>query len=126
MEKIEQILKARNLIAQMYNDGLKNIPGVCLPPKACWSSSVCWLYTILIDKQKFGISRDDLIIRLQKENIETRPLFIPVHLQPIYNTGQSLPVAEYLSDAGISLPSATGLDIKDIQYVINAIAASKR
>lgn len=124
MEKVEHILKARKIISQMYNEGLRSIPGIYLPPAAKWASNVCWLYTILVDKNKFGISRDELAEKLHKEGIETRPVFPPVHTQPIYNTGQNLPVSQYLSQTGMSLPSAVGMQEKDIRRIVQIIAAS--
>lgn len=124
MEKVDNILKSKRRIAQMYNDGLRDVPGICLPPEASWASSVCWLYSILIENQEFGAVRSEVIDRLQDNGIETRPLFTPVHIQPIYNTGQSLPVAEHISAVGLSLPSAIGLRDKDIHYVIDTVVAA--
>lgn len=120
MEKIDNILAVKHHIAQMYNEGLRDVQGICLPPKAWWASSVCWLYTILIE----NADRSDVIKKLQNSDIETRPLFIPVHAQPIYNTGQTLPVAEHLSKVGLSLPSAAGLSDKDIHHVINTLLSA--
>lgn len=60
---------------------------------------------------------------LSEAGIETRPFFPPVHMQPIYNTGQSLPVSEYLSKKGLSLPSAIKLRQEEISHVIDTIVA---
>ena len=117
MEKVDDILKAKHHIAQMYNDGLREMPNICLPPKASWASCVCWLYTILIE----SVDRNEVVGKLKERGIETRSLFIPIHTQPIYNTGQSLPVAEHLSEIGISLPSAVGLREKEIHHVIDNV-----
>jgi perosamine synthetase len=121
MEKIEGILTAKARIAAAYAQGLSDIPGVKLPPNAEWAESVCWLYSILIDSQKFGASRNILMKALKEENIDTRPLFPPIHLQPIYNQGESLPIAESLSDRGLSLPSSVNLSGEDIKRTIEAI-----
>lgn len=58
---------------------------------------------------------------LKEGNIDTRPLFPPMHLQPIYNTGKSLPTAESLSDRGLSLPSSVNLLTEDIERTIETI-----
>lgn len=123
MEKVDDILKAKRRIAQIYNKGLQNVPGIFLRPDASWASSVCWLYSVLVDHQGFGATRDEIMAALQAKGIETRPLFPPAHIQPIYNTGQSLPVAEWLANAGLSLPSAVGLQQDEINRVIDTIVA---
>lgn len=122
MEKMDDILKSKRRIAQIYNEGLQNVPGISLAPEAPWASSVCWLYSVLIDGQLFGITRDQLMAKLQEQGIESRPFFPPLHTQPIYNTGQNLPVAECLSATGLSLPSAVRLRTDEINRVIDAIA----
>lgn len=125
MEKVDVILRAKRRIAQAYNEGLKNVQGLSLPPEAPWASNVCWLYSVLIDHQVFGATRDEIMAALQAQDIETRPLFPSLHTQPVYNTGQSLPVAEHLSAIGMSLPSATNLRRDDINRVIDTIVAIK-
>jgi len=126
MEKVDDILKSKRRIAQVYNEGLQNVPGISLPPEAPWASSVCWLYSVLIDGQLFGITRDQLMAKLQEQGIESRPFFPPLHTQPIYNTGQNLPVAEYLAATGLSLPSAVRLRTDEINRVIDTIAGINR
>lgn len=121
MEKVDDILKAKSRIAHVYSEALQSVPGISLPPEASWASSVCWLYTILIDHQEFGATRDEVMAELQAHDIETRPLFTPVHIQPIYNTGQNFPVAEHLAATGLSLPSAVGLRENEIKHVIDVI-----
>lgn len=123
MEKIERILAAKARIAAAYTQGLSDIPGVKLPPNAEWAESVCWLYSILIDSQKFSVRRDILMKVLNENNIDTRPLFPPIHLQPIYNTGKPLPIAESLSEKGLSLPSSVNLLAEDIERTIEIIRA---
>jgi len=121
MEKIESILSTKKHIAQMYKEALRGIPGISLPPSAFWADNVYWLYSILIDKNIFGIGRDDLMTTLKNRQIDTRPLFIPLHQQPIYNTKESLPIAEHISSQGLSLPSSINLKLNDIKYVAKII-----
>ena len=97
MERIDQIIKQKRKNANLYGNGLQNIPGITLPPEAAWAKNIYWLYSILIDEEEFGMSSKELGGQLKKRGIETRPLFPPVYQQPIYNTGQNLPVCEKLS-----------------------------
>jgi len=123
MEKAADILRTKKRIAQLYDEGLESVNGISLPPRAPWASSVCWLYSILVNGNVIGDGRDRLAAELAKSGIETRPFFPPAHLQPIYNTGQTLPVAERLAQSGLSLPSAIGLRDEQIKHVIDTIAA---
>ena len=127
MEKVETILAAKVRIAQEYHQALTDIPGISLPPQAHWAKNVYWLYSILVDEQKFGMSRDQLIALLTENGFETRPFFPPVHMQPIYKSQIHLPVAERLSSTGLNLPSAVNLNMNDIQQIANVIRkAGKR
>ena len=126
MEKVDSILAAKRKIASAYTSGLQDVPGVQLPPEAIWAENVYWLYSVLIHPQEYGIFRDELINILREQGVETRPLFPPVHTQPIYNTGQSLPVAEHLSASGVSLPSAVTLSTHDLARTIQVIRNTAR
>jgi perosamine synthetase len=126
MERVDAILADKLRIAQTYARGLARVRGIVLPPQAPWASNVYWLYSVIVDAQVYGRSRDELMAALRQDGIDTRPLFHPVHTQPIYRTGQHLPVAERLARDGLSLPSAVGLRQEDIQRVTDAIAAHAR
>ena len=121
MEKIKDIIHKKNIISKMYTDCLKDIPGIKLPHSEIWAKRVCWLYSILVDENSFGIGRDELMEVLNNNHIENRPLFIPVHKQPIYNNNIVLPVAENLSSKGLSLPSSINLRQDDIKHVVDVI-----
>jgi len=121
MEKIGSILQKKKKLADYYSELLKHLPGIVLPPDVSWSDNVYWLYTILIKKDEFGADTQKVTKSLEKAGIDTRPIFPPIHTQPIYNTGQYLPVSENISKIGISLPSAPNLkknQIKKISQII--------
>ena len=121
LNKIESLLDAKNQIAVRYNKLLKTIPGINLPTDSEWAVRSTWLYTLTVDKDLFGKTRDELMVFLDSCGIDTRPAFPPMHMQPIYNTGQSLPIAEKLSETGISLPSSVNLLDSEIDRVAKAI-----
>ena len=54
------------------------VAGITLPPQTTWAKPVCWLYTILVDADKFGLSRDELIAVMRAEDIDSRPVFPPI------------------------------------------------
>jgi perosamine synthetase len=125
MERADALLASKRRIAKTYSDGLKAVPGLTLPSEAPWAKNVYWLYSVLVDDEVFGCSRDDLVSSLKEQHIETRPVFRCLHTQPIYATGQVFPVAERISATGLSLPSAVGMSLQDVSRVIKAIDATR-
>ena len=121
MERIDQIVEQKRINATLYSQGLQNIPGITLPPEAAWAKNIYWLYSILIDDEEFRMSSKELGEQLKGRGIETRPLFPPVHQQPIYDTKQNLPVAERLSHCGLSLPSSVNLNGDEIERITREI-----
>lgn len=126
MERIGQIIENKRRNAALYGKYLHDIPGIILPPEAAWAKNIYWLYSILIDEEVFGMSAIELGERLNQRGIETRPIFPPIHQQPIYNTDQSLPVSERLSRCGLSLPSSVKLNDNEIERVAGEIRLSKK
>jgi len=124
LEHIDEFVSIRRKNAKLYNSLLSELgEKIKLPPEAPWAKNVYWMYSILI-QDSFGISRDELIKKLELEGIETRTFFYPMHVQPIYAKqfkGQSFPVADELSRKGINLPSGNNLTADQITYICECI-----
>ena len=121
MGKIDKIISRKKEIAAKYKLHLEEVEGVILPANADWVDNVYWLYTILIDSTITGCEIDELMMELQQQGIDSRPVFPPMHKQPIYDTGLALPIAEKISLCGISLPSAPEIDNKNIAIICKII-----
>jgi perosamine synthetase len=121
LERIEDLLAIRKRNAAHYNRRLAGVPGISLPPNTAWADNVYWMYSVVVGDE-FGLSRDELRLKLREAGIDTRPFFYPVHTLPMYNTGQSLPVAEHLGQRGINLPSGASLTADQIDYICDTIA----
>jgi perosamine synthetase len=121
LERIEALLAIRYRNAAHYSERLSQVPGLCLPPQAVWAKNVFWMYSVVIE-ESFGLSRDEVRRRLREQGIESRPFFYPVHTLPMYNTGQSLPVAEDLGRRGLNLPSGATLTPDQIDFICQALA----
>ena len=122
-EQMDHFITRRRQNAALYNDLLKDIPGIVLPPEASNIKNVFWMYSVLVEDE-FGLNRDALRAYLAKRGIETRTFFIPMHLQPIYYEafkGQRFPVAEMLCQRGFYLPSASSLTPGQIRYISSVI-----
>ncbi len=121
LEQIEIMLEIKRRNAKLYNSLLKDIPGIQLPVEEEWAKNVYWMYSIII-KEEYGLSRDELIRKLAKEGIDTRPFFRPLHTMPYLSDENSeLPVAEMLSVQGLNLPSSTKLTEEQIRKIVNVI-----
>ena len=120
LEKIDGLLAIRRKNATHYNRRLAGVRGLTLPPQAEWATNVYWMYSVLVDDD-FGLSRDALRQCLYAAGIDTRPFFYPVHALPMYNTGQSLPVAEDLGRRGLNLPSGATLTTGQIDYICDTL-----
>lgn len=106
MGKVDRIISRKKDIAKQYRKHLQGVRGISLPPEVDGIENVFWLYTILVDDAETGIGSGDVIAMLKQNNIDSRPIFPPMHKQPIYENGTLLPVAEAISAMGISLPSS--------------------
>jgi perosamine synthetase len=117
LEQISNFIAKRKKIAKLYLSSLKNIDGVILPPCKEWADNIYWLFSILIDPSIYSIKRDVLLNELNKEGIESRPLFYPLHIQPAFLQPGNFPNAERLSSMGISLPSSNKISEDEILKV---------
>ncbi|RMF00080.1 MAG: DegT/DnrJ/EryC1/StrS family aminotransferase [Chloroflexi bacterium] len=120
LEKIDHMLAIRQKNAAHYNQRLAEVPGLTLPPQAGWATNVYWMYSVLV-QDEFGPTRDELRAQLRQAGIDSRPFFYPVHTLPMYNTGQSLPVAEDLGRRGINLPSGATLTPDQVDYICDTL-----
>lgn len=128
LERIDTFIKTHRENAQLYNQLLKKVPGITLPPEETWAKNVYWMYTVLIDKDGFGVSRDSLMRKLGKRGIDTRSIFCPIHFQPPYRSefeGECYPIAEDLSNRGVNLPSGNTLTKKQVNEVAEAVLSTK-
>jgi perosamine synthetase len=120
LEQINEFIAIRRRNAAHYIARIQEVSGITLPPQAPWAENVYWMFAPLIEPE-FGLDRDTVMGRLREKGIESRPFFYPIHTMPMYNTGQSLPVAESLSARGINLPSGTNLTEEQIDYVCDTL-----
>lgn len=123
MMVLDDRVKARRANYDFYVKKLGSIPGFKFvsEPKGFFSNR--WLSTMLIDEEKAGITPTQLREALEKENIETRPLWKPMHLQPIFEgcVYYGGTVAQELFNTGLCLPSGSNLTDEDLQRVVKAI-----
>lgn len=126
LERINELVKTKRKVANLYNSLLKDVKGVTTPPEAGWAKNVYWMYTILIEDE-FGMNRDTVKKGLEKRGIDTRFAFSPMHRQPcfaklgFYGRDKDYPVAEELSRKGLYLPSGLTLKEEQIRYIVDTL-----
>jgi len=123
LEQIDGFLEHRRQVVARYSAGLGSIPGLTLPPSFEWAKNIHWLYSVVIDENAAGITRDKLMSSLSTRGIETRPFFHPLHEQPPFadETHRSFPHAEWLAARGLSLPTSNNVTLSDVDMVCDAI-----
>jgi len=123
LEVLDLRVEQRRAIAFRYRDAFADLPGITLMPQAPYGLHTNWLSCFLIDEREFGSSRDELIRALDEANVEARPVWKPMHLQPLYAGCQRYggEVAEDLFRRGICLPSSSSLSEEDQLHVINSV-----
>lgn len=125
MEVLEDRVKQRRANNQRYREFFKEIEGISFQtePSNDYFSNY-WLTAILIDPEKTGgISREDVRLALDTENIESRPLWKPMHMQPVYNGTKfyGSGVCEKLFEQGLCLPSGSNLTEEEFDRIFKAL-----
>ena len=123
LEVLDLRVEQRRAIAFRYREAFADLPGIELMPQAHYGLHTNWLSCFLIDEDKFGCTRDDMICALDAANIESRPVWKPMHLQPLYAAAERYggEVAEDLFRRGICLPSSSSLTVEEQLYVVNQV-----
>ncbi len=126
LEVLDLRVQQRRAIAFRYRDAFADLPCISLVPQAPYGVHTNWLSCFLIEEKKFGCTRDELIRLLDSANIESRPLWKPMHLQSLYSSCERYggEVAEDLFRRGICLPSSSSLSLEDQLCVVNQVRAA--
>lgn len=130
LEEVNKYIKIKKQMAKTYNQKLKDVEGLILPIEKDYAFNVYWMYAVLVDEKKFGISKDELRKKLYKEGVDTRDFFIPVHQQPAltqlgWYKNEKYPIAEKLSKTGFYIPSGLAITKKQIDKVCRKIKKIK-
>lgn len=118
--RIEDFIQTKVNNYNLYREGLKDIEGLTLLPFREDTRSNYWFYSIIIDKKKYGMDRDELLARLNNYGIQTRPLWGLVHKQKPYLGVLSYKIEKALlyEKTLLNLPCSTNLTEEDISFVI--------
>jgi pyridoxal phosphate-dependent aminotransferase EpsN len=119
---------ARRRNCRLYAEALAGQPGLELMPEAGYGPSSRWLTVIQIDPREFGASAEDVRRNLERHNIESRPVWKPMHQQPLFAHARRIggAVAERLFRHGLCLPSGSALSDEERERVVETLLATPR
>ena len=130
LQKIEDRVAARRANFEDYRARLGQVPGLSFLDEPEGDRSTHWLSVVLIDPDTFGATPNQMQIELENRNIESRPLWMPMHMQPVYRNARMVggSVCEELFRTGLCLPSGSSLKEADrsrVMEVVEAFASPK-
>ncbi len=125
LEVLEDRVAARCAIAARYKHALANVPGLTFMPDPGWGRATHWLSCMLVDEAAFGASSTHIIDELERRDIEARPVWKPMHMQPVFARAPVFggAVSEDLFARGVCLPSSSSLPEADQARIIAGVLA---
>jgi dTDP-4-amino-4,6-dideoxygalactose transaminase len=120
---LDKRVEQKRAVFAKYQDLLGDLPGIEFMPEAPYGRSNRWLTVILVTPEEFGVTNEDIRLALEAENIESRPVWKPMHLQPVFRDCRVRggAVAEDLFARGLCLPSGTALEDSDLERICGII-----
>jgi dTDP-4-amino-4,6-dideoxygalactose transaminase len=128
MEHIEARVNRRRAIFERYYERLSNIPGISFMPEAPNCRSTRWLTALRFAPADFGVSRSAVQDALEAENVESRPVWKPMHCQPVFKGARSVggKTSERIFTEGLCLPSGSAMTDADVDRVSEIVACQFR
>jgi dTDP-4-amino-4,6-dideoxygalactose transaminase len=127
LQSLPAKLAKRRKINDRYRAALATVEGLSFMPEAPYGRSNCWLTCVRVDASRFGFDRERIRLHLDYCDIEARPVWKPMHLQPAFreSTVRGGEVAARLFEEGLCLPSGSSLSEMAQRRVISAIEESR-
>jgi dTDP-4-amino-4,6-dideoxygalactose transaminase len=122
LEQLDGFVEAKRQTAAHYREALAGVPGVTVVSEAPWARSTYWMTSVLLDRRLCPDVRG-LLRQLTSDGIGARPVWRPLHLQPLFARAQTyrLEVAPRLYDRGLSLPCSVGISPDERRAVVEAL-----
>lgn len=127
LEVLDERVKARRRNFAAYRDLLGDLPGISFMPEAPYGESNHWLTCMTIQSAEFGVDRERVRLALEAENIESRPLWKPMHLQPVFEDAVVYggDVSASLFRDGLCLPSGSALTDGELERIAAIVRAQQ-
>ena len=120
---LEERVAARRQVFSWYKELLCDLPGLEFMPEAEYGRSTRWLTCLTVEPGEFGATREDIRLALEEEDIESRPVWKPMHLQPVFEGCEVIGggVSEGLFEQGLCLPSGSALSRDDVERIAGIV-----
>jgi len=127
IERLEEFIETKIRNYNLYKKALEDIEGLTLLPFRPDTRANHWFYSIIVDKEKYGMDRDELLRKLNENNIQTRPLWGLIHKQKPYVNNQAYRIekAYYYEKNLINVPCSSNLSEEDIEIVVEKLRKLK-
>ncbi|MFT5123606.1 MAG: dTDP-4-amino-4,6-dideoxygalactose transaminase [Kiritimatiellia bacterium] len=125
LHALDDRVRRKREIFSAYQERLANTPGITFMPEADYGSCTRWLTVIQIDRDAFGADPETIRLALEEDNIESRPVWKPMHLQPVFAAQgkRGGAVSERLFKNGLCLPSGTALTEGELDEICERFIA---
>ncbi len=116
-------VEARRRVFSWYRELLGDLPGLEFMPEAEYGRATRWLTCLTIDPDEFGATREDVRLALEAENIESRPVWKPMHLQSVFEGCEVVGgrVSKELFELGLCLPSGSAMERASVERVVETV-----
>jgi dTDP-4-amino-4,6-dideoxygalactose transaminase len=123
LQSLPQRVAARRANFDFYAEHFGSMPGITMMPRGPAEEASCWLTCALVDPDAFGVDREAIRQHLESLNIESRPVWKPMHLQPVFEGARTFggAVSEGLFARGLCLPSGSNLTDSDRARILDAL-----
>ena len=123
LEKINLFLKKKKKIYEFYKKKIKLIKGLAIPERPSYAKNNNWMMSIIIDKKKYGMNKDKLINLLKKKYIQSRSMWLPIHLQKKYSNFEKYKISNAIKlfKNSINIPCSTNLTSEQASQVIKVL-----
>ena len=128
LARLDEKVAARRRNFERYRAALGELPGVSFAPEAPYGRCTRWLTCLTVDAALFGASRERIRLHLESRDVEARPVWKPMHLQPVFSSCRALAgaVSQRLFDDGLCLPSGSSLTDAELDRVVDAFLSTPR
>jgi dTDP-4-amino-4,6-dideoxygalactose transaminase len=125
LEELPGFVADKHRIAARYDAAIAELAGLAPPPRAAWAAPSLWLYTALVDPAAYGCDRVELLARFAAQQIQTRPIWSPLHTMPMYRDATRLgdTVADEIFARALSLPCSASLTESQQAQVLDVLRA---
>ncbi len=128
LEGLDAKIEVRRATRAFYREALGGLEGIAFMPEADYGRSNCWLTCVTVDPAAFGASREEIRRHLESLDVEARPVWKPMHLQPVFADCRVRggAVAAGLFERGLCLPSGSNLSAADRERVVAGVLEARR